>query len=211
MQLAGAGFPVLRFDYGGTGDSAGEAADADLVGWRDDIRRAADALRERAGVELVCLAGLRLGASLALQLASERHDVAALILWEPIVSGAGYLAELGQQHRELLWRYFDNADRFAASAASEYLGFPVGAQLRSQLERLDLLTLPPARADQLLIVESVASPAVAQLRERLGEAGRAVDYRQIASFATWREDVDKGLVPEPVLRGIAAWAAEVLP
>jgi pimeloyl-ACP methyl ester carboxylesterase len=211
MHLAQAGFPTLRFDYGGTGDSAGDADDASLADWHDDIGRAIDALRDRTGVESVCLAGLRLGASLALEVAVDCCDVAALILWEPIVSGGNYLTELAEQHRGLLWRFFDRADQLAATSSSEFLGFAVGELLRDELKRLNLLTLPPARAEHVLIVESHANPEIEVLRDRLRATKPDIAYQQIPSFAAWREDVDKGLVPDQVLRGIATWATEVLP
>ena len=211
LRLSQAGFPTLRFDYGGSGDSAGAASDVTLADWRDDLCRAIGTLRDRTGVESVCLAGLRLGASLAFEVAAERSDVTSVILWEPIVAGGDYLAELAEQHRELLWRFFDDAARLSSGCPAEYLGTPVSVTLRGELERLNLLTLPAARAEHVLIVESQDSPEIALLRDQLRNAGRAVAYQSIPSFATWREDVDKGLVPEPVLRAIAAWADEVLP
>jgi pimeloyl-ACP methyl ester carboxylesterase len=211
LRLARAGFPVLRFDYGGSGDSAGEFEDADFAGWRDDIGRAIDALQERAGVDSICLVGLRLGASLALEVAEERPDVSALILWEPIVDGSNYLAELAEEHRDLMWRFFDDPDRVAARITGQYLGFAVSDTLRGDLERLDLQPHLSVQAVEALIVERQASPEVARLHALLRDAGIDVAYREIPSFATWREDVDKGLVPDPVLRGIVSWAEEVLP
>lgn len=210
-QLARAGFPTLRFDYGATGDSAGEAGSADLDSWRDDISRAVDTLRDRTGVESICLLGLRLGASLALEVAVNRDDVSALILWEPIINGRDYLKELAEQHQEVLWRFFDNPDRLASSMSDEYLGFPIRAALREDLEQLNLLVRSPSGVDHALIVESQASTDAARLHDLLREEGIDIAYQQIPSFATWREDVDKGLVPDAVLRGIVSWAEETLP
>lgn len=211
LRLAEVGFPVLRFDYRGTGDSAGEATSADMSTWRDDIAIAIDELRERTGVESICLAGLRLGATLAQQVAAESPDVSALILWEPIVDGAAYLDELADQHQQSLWRFFNDPDRLTASMAGEYLGFPVVSTLRSDLEGLNLLACPPRDVDEALIVELEPTAGVARLRDLLSSAGVDVSYQHIPSFATWQEDVDKGLVPDPVLRGIVSWAEEVLP
>ncbi|HEY5089012.1 MAG TPA: alpha/beta hydrolase, partial [Polyangia bacterium] len=64
--LANSGFPVLRFDFDGTGDSAGDERDPDRVAtWRADIKRAAAELRARSGVQALALVGLKLGATLA--------------------------------------------------------------------------------------------------------------------------------------------------
>src|ERR1700722_18569873 len=69
-HLAGAagdaGVPTLRFDYDGTGDSAGHDLDPERVGhWLDSIHTAADTLRQLSGVTCLCFAGIRLGATLA--------------------------------------------------------------------------------------------------------------------------------------------------
>lgn len=211
VSLARVGFPVLRFDYRGTGDSAGEASDATMADWRADIDLAIDTLRDRTGVESICLAGLRLGASMAFEVASDHPNVDALILWEPVVRGEAYLDELRHQHQELLWRYFANSSHLVDQSTSELLGYPLELRLRHELEQLHLLGLPSADVARALIVESEPSADVQQLHERLGESVMDVTYRQIPSFPTWRDDVDKGLVPEPVLRGIVEWADEVLP
>lgn len=64
--LARAGWNVLRFDWDGTGDSAGEATDPDRVAmWRASLAHAVAATRA-AGMTRVHLIGFRLGAALAL-------------------------------------------------------------------------------------------------------------------------------------------------
>src|SRR4051812_45876715 len=65
-RLAEAGFPVLRFDYRGTGDSAGDEHEPGRVsGWLSDIGLAFEELRARSGLARVSLVGLRAGALLA--------------------------------------------------------------------------------------------------------------------------------------------------
>ncbi len=83
-SLAAAGFPVLRFDYRGMGDS-----DGDYVGFEhaaDDIRAAIDALdsacRPQRGVVLL---GLCDAASAALMYCRSDPRVAGLILMNPWV------------------------------------------------------------------------------------------------------------------------------
>lgn len=67
-RIAEQGWPVIRFDWPGTGDSG----DPDLVGeawmgvWTAAVAQAVEALRSRAGVDEIVVIGLRIGAPLAL-------------------------------------------------------------------------------------------------------------------------------------------------
>jgi uncharacterized protein len=85
-KLSMSGCHTLRFDYFGTGDSAGEASEPDLPGSQSDVESAIEAAKEVAGTSKVALVGLRMGANIAASVASRRCDeVEALVLWDPIV------------------------------------------------------------------------------------------------------------------------------
>jgi exosortase A-associated hydrolase 1 len=97
--LAAAGFPVLRFDYRGMGDSAGEQRDFEHVS--DDIAAAIAALQ--GAVPEACrvvLWGLCDGASAALLYLHERPDprVAGLALLNPWVRSEASLAKTQVKH-----------------------------------------------------------------------------------------------------------------
>src|SRR5215470_155948 len=80
-DLCSAGFPVLRFDFHGTGDSAGSERDPGRVAaWRRDVGTAIDELRARTGADEVAIVGLRLGGTIAADVASQRSDVASVVL-----------------------------------------------------------------------------------------------------------------------------------
>jgi alpha-beta hydrolase superfamily lysophospholipase len=65
-EFAALGFPVIRFDYAGTGDSSGEDPGADRMDqWTDDVLAALATLRRQTGVREICLFGMRLGVLLA--------------------------------------------------------------------------------------------------------------------------------------------------
>ena len=81
-------YHTLRFDYFGTGDSNGDASQADLAGCESDVELAIETVMDIAGVSQVALIGLRAGANVAERVALRlRSAVAALVLWDPIVSG----------------------------------------------------------------------------------------------------------------------------
>ena len=89
------GFPVLRFDLSGHGDSSGRSENSTISSYIDEIGIAQSKLRALfPSIEKVGLLGLRLGATLALMSASRTENLSDLILWEPISNGARYMQEL---------------------------------------------------------------------------------------------------------------------
>src|SRR5271154_6978 len=78
--LAADGYPTLRFDYPGTGDSCDFCAADPWTTWQQSIQIAADWLRQHSGAQRIVLCGLRFGAMLAASVAEVRNDVAGLIL-----------------------------------------------------------------------------------------------------------------------------------
>lgn len=93
-QLAAAGYPVLRFDLTGHGDSEGQFSDLSIDRACADVRRAIAEARRLTGVSAVSLMGLRLGATLAGIVAEGADDIRHLILWAPITEGERYMQEL---------------------------------------------------------------------------------------------------------------------
>lgn len=97
-RLAASGVPALRFDYDGTGDSAGRDEDPGRVAaWTQSVREAMRTLRALSGCDRIGLIGLRFGALLAALVASET-EVASLGLWAPVTRGRSYVRELKALH-----------------------------------------------------------------------------------------------------------------
>ncbi len=140
VRLARQGRCSLRFDYSGTGDSAGADEDTSLSGWIDDVVTAHDEVRRRAGTDRVVWLGVRLGAVAAL-LAAAKVAVrpVGLVLWEPIGTGAAYLADLAIRHREsLAASYTLVPSGLPAGDRDELLGFGLGEGMRRELSELVL-------------------------------------------------------------------------
>lgn len=153
--LAARGIGVLRFDYRGTGDSAGDSLALDWQHCLADIRSAAAELRVRSGCATVVGFGAQLGGSLALAAASAA-GFARLILWDPVLDGARHVAELdaGQEALRTDPQHYTKP-RSAEEAAGQWLGFPVSAQWRAQLAGW---RAEPVRAPTL-ILDSRPEPA----------------------------------------------------
>lgn len=102
-HLAAHGFPTLRFDYRGMGDSGGDARD--FLGVQDDIAAAIQALQTtRPDVRRVVLWGLCDAASAALLYLDATHDsrIAGVALANPWVRSAESLAKAHVKH--YYWR-----------------------------------------------------------------------------------------------------------
>ncbi|MGD0429612.1 MAG: alpha/beta hydrolase [Acetobacteraceae bacterium] len=92
--LADAGYPTLRFDYPGTGNSRDIGTAEHWAEWQQSIHTAADWLRDHSGAGRIILCGLRIGATLAAVVAEQRTDVAGLVLIAPVLRGRSYIREL---------------------------------------------------------------------------------------------------------------------
>lgn len=106
--LATAGYPVLRFDYRGMGDSSGESRNFEAV--ESDIASAIDAMAEELpGLRGIIMFGLCDAASAALMYPANDSRVLGLILANPWARTDGGEAQVYVQHyygQRLLRRAF---------------------------------------------------------------------------------------------------------
>lgn len=212
-MLAAERYHVLRFDYFGTGDSAGEGSEATAAQWIEDIGDAIDELRDTSGVAKVSLVGLRFGGTLALQAAAGRRDIDKVLLWEPVVRGKQYVADLLRFNREYLEEEFGGLEldpaRLAPSTGDEVMGFPLPPTLRQEMERVDLSTLELARIRRVAIVTSTRSPDVVALQSHLEGLGAKVALNHVPVGVNWNSDaaMESSLVPIEALRAIVEEAS----
>lgn len=201
--LADAGFNTLRFDLSDTGDSSGDGGGARLARWREDVDAAIDEMREMTEGAGVVLAGLRLGGTLA-ALGARGDGVEALLLWDPVRSGAAHVAELHAAHAAWL----DDHAPGASHAPDEVLGFPLPADLAADLSSLDLDATPPVARPTLL-----ASTAATDALAGLWSEAASVTRRRFAAAPVWlhAEGMESSLVPGDLVAGSVGWLAEVCP
>ena len=190
-ELASSGFPCLRFDYGGYGDSAGEFADATVTSMCADIEAAIGELQRRANVASVGLLGVRLGATLSALVAARLPSVSSLVLWEPLPRPWDVLYDqlrhsvtmqmlLFREVRFTRDQILENVAKGQPSLSQGYdlsiidEGFPLSAALVDELKDVDLVARPPATRANTLVVNIVkaASPVDRKL-QRLADALRA--------------------------------------
>lgn len=199
-------FHVLRFDYFGTGDSAGDVHEGNPTQWIEDIRTASDELKDTAGVSRVAWVGLRYGGTLAALASKDRKDIDTLVLCDPVMNGSSYVAELQAMHLEYLEQEFgDEFDPKNSSAEGEIMGFPLTEALLRGLESIDLTAIVGCSAKKVALIASQPGVDYKHLRDRLGELRVPASYQEVVA-ASWNSDaaMNASLVPTELLQAIVA-------
>jgi exosortase A-associated hydrolase 2 len=202
-MLCAAGYHVLRFDYFGTGDSAGETVEADVRGWERDIETAMEELKDTSGATRVALVGLRIGATLAARVATRKiKEIDGLVLWDPVVSGPEYLEDI---FRTAAARTSDGKVAPAAAGQNEILGFPLTHAFADEIRALDLCEAAPAFPARTNVIASQSLHSHGALRAQLDSQGRpGLVIEHIDSPFAWLQhrDLGAGAVPVKVLERI---------
>ncbi|MBK9607646.1 MAG: alpha/beta hydrolase [Betaproteobacteria bacterium] len=215
-RLSRAGFPVLRFDYFGTGDSDGDDTEGDLETWVEDLLRANDEVTRRSGCGASAWFGLRLGATIV-ALAAAKVPVAPrrLVLWDPVVDGTAYLRELQKAHAAAL--LIDSPSGLEIGDAStgneqfacdgpEALGFPLTRTLRRQIGDLSAASWAACQTASVSLIGNTDNPELSTVAKLLRQAGTTVEMRQIESRIDWasEEAMDTAIVPADGLQAVMA-------
>ncbi|MET0791818.1 MAG: alpha/beta hydrolase [Polyangiaceae bacterium] len=187
-RLSESGYHALRFDYFGTGDSAGEREDGDLASWYADASLAVDELRDMSGFESVTSIGIRLGAVIGWRLAQRRDDVSSVLMWDPVIDGAQYVRELIDAQLEinrwsLAWRKPCTSGR----RVLDLLGYPLTPTMRASVEavRKDEFAQPTKAG--ITLFQSNSSPDRLQLARALHAASARVRFEPVAGQTSWLE------------------------
>jgi alpha/beta superfamily hydrolase len=203
-QLSLQGLHVLRFDYFGTGESAGEDEEGELMGWLEDLARADHELRQRSSATQTLWVGARLGGTLAaMASASCTRTPYRLLLWEPVLNGASYLQELAFADAHALQGLLNpQKPALRTSPENEVIGFGISATLIHQLQTLDTALLASARAEQVHLVhhpDALANPELRQAASQCSAPCQLVALRHAFDW-TSEEALNTALVPADALK-----------
>jgi alpha/beta superfamily hydrolase len=179
--LARTGFPTLRFDLPGTGDSAGGPHDPDRLGaWTAGVADAATWLREQTACTRIAAVGIGLGGLLAVRAAGAAAPIDDLALWGVPARGRRYARELKA------FAGLETAGAQPAGAAADaddgtltVAGYALSAATLADLEALDLATLAlperPGGPRRALLLERDGRGPDGQLVAALQSAGATVE------------------------------------
>jgi exosortase A-associated hydrolase 1 len=162
--LAGAGIPVLRFDYRGMGDSTGEPRKFDAVD--DDIKAAIDALcGQVTTLKKIVIWGLCDAASAALFYAHKDPRVAGLVLLNPWVRTDAGMARAYLKHYYV--QRLCSAEFWKKALSGQW-------RVRASLTSLGELALKLFKSSPMIVApdakQVLAAPATRSVTEALPDA-----------------------------------------
>lgn len=179
-QLAKAGFDVLRFDLRGTGDSNGELEDTTPQQWVEDVKRAVKELKDITGHRKLSVVGFRLGALLSAQAASDGLALDTLVLWEPVVSVANWIARVQQLEEEVHRRELHFPPPFDPS---DVYGFRLPPALLEAWRALDFAWISPWKArTEIVVAEDNAH--FARLHRTWEKSGQSATWHHVGGPAS---------------------------
>ena len=203
MRLSREGAHVFRFDYFGTGDSAGDDQEVSLSGWADDITTAIDELASMASVSRFSMIGLRLGATLAARISTKRKDIDDLILWDPIIDGAAHLRKLSATHSDMMrdpmrFRWPRTAGE---SEGDEIIGFSFPSPMREEIAEIDSTALAEAVCKRLILIGSKPDPSLSALRGQLESKKPKFEYQEFAAKIDWHDfgQIENAFSPQEII------------
>jgi len=199
INLSNLGYSVLRFDYRGTGDSAGTLAEVTAEDWQQDIRIAVQELIDIAAVPKVSLLGLRIGALLAAQVAANHQNISRLVMWDPVVSGQAYIDELNREISAAQSR----ANFIATDGTLHFNGFSMPRAFQQSLAALDVRTLQGLHNTAVAQIVSHENESFTELYASLSSLPRFV-YELAPAPHDWNyvDHVGGILWPQPIVQAL---------
>jgi dienelactone hydrolase len=198
------GYPALRFDYAGTGDSLGDDREPERVeAWIASIEAAVFWLRANAQVDKIVLVGLRLGGALAALAAERLGTVSGLILLAPVVSGRAYIREISALSG--LIRKHEDGDK--AAAELDIGGFVITAETVKEITTIDLTTFRKAPVSDVLVVAIETQSSADKLAKSWTGLGVKVERLVFSHYGEFMIDPAFSRFPAEALRQSLGWLA----
>ena len=195
--IAAAGYPCLRFDFPGTGDSLGHATSVDSVApWIEAIHDAAEVLRLNSGVRRFVFIGQSLGATLAAEAARSRSDVVALQLIAPVARARHYVRELAATATMVAERIGIKLE-LSSDEGLSVVGFGLSRPMVEDLKTLDLTKISDLSVRDVTIFDSADRKAGAEVSEHFRRIGLAVTLERVEPYHLMVSDATE-IQPLPV-------------
>lgn len=222
-ELSDRGWPVLRFDYRGEGESAGAFATSTVASRVADVGAAIDELVQQSGASEVCLVGFHLGAAIALAAAAV-EGAARLVLCDPVTNVKAYGRNLVRSNVVLQNQYFGKAEQgeealrktLADGGTVSVYGYPMGQALLAELEAFDPAPHLAAFAGRSLLVgfsprEAPPKKDVLAWQQALGGEGRSAATTAVLEQFSWTSRTFWGHGMHAARDAIVGWLEDAPP
>ena len=168
--------------------------------WIESIAAAIAEVKRLGGVSRLALFGVRLGATLAAQAASECGGVESLVMWAPCVTGRAFARELRASRSKLL-----AAEDATIGSGLEALGYVYTAQTLQDIQTLDCQKLNKAPAKRVMIVGRDDMPAEEPLTAAFSKLGIDTIYSVLPGYAKMMVESHEGVVTHTTLDSMVDW------
>ena len=204
-RLAQAGYPTLRYDHIGHGDSLDLPHEGDaLPEWVAGVNAAVSFLKGVTGERPIVLGGVRFGASLAALAVEAGVAADGLMLLAPVASGKVWLREL-----RLSGAMSGTTSEAAAAAGGlEADGLTLSPATTRSLAAFDMKTLRRTAGQVILVAQNAL---ISALGSHLTERGAAVSKHDFGGYDPLFEDAHSNQEPEAVFAEAVDWLKAVLP
>jgi pimeloyl-ACP methyl ester carboxylesterase len=206
-RLGETGRATLRFDWPECGDSSGDDRETGLVAsWTRSVSDAAATLRERTGVAVVDVIGVRIGATLAALATAGDPAIGDLVLWAPFPSGRSYIREMRAFHRLAENTLPSRRNAEAEVDGQEISGFLLASTTLADLDQVDLLSTQFAsRARRVLVAGRDARPDEALVRHLRSQDGHVVDTAVLRGLEDVALSWSDAPIPTDAFQAIEDW------
>jgi len=210
-RLAMAGHPVLRFDWPGSGDSAGGPDDPDrLDAWTGAVFQASDWLSEAAGEAPITAIGIGLGGIIACRAALQGADLGQLILWGASAKGRDQVRELRAFSRlEVAATPSPDGAAAATDGSITANGHTMSEQTVAELTALELTSATPGIHTRRALLLSRDTLRVDEgLKMVLEQSGVQVHVADGTGYGAMTVEPQDALPPTKVFATVDAWLDE---
>ena len=211
-QLAAHGYPVLRLDLPGTGDSAGEPTDpVTLTAWQAAVGEAAGWVRAEAAVPTVVGIGIGVGGLLVYE-AAARGELDHIVLWATPSRGRTLVRELSAFSALETARIVESGSPEPPPLPERMLapgGFVLSPETVVELSAVNLATRPLAAGTHVLLLDRDGIKPDVALQAAVTDAGAGLTVASGKGFSAMLAEPDKSRSPHDVFDTVHSWLEEL--
>jgi pimeloyl-ACP methyl ester carboxylesterase len=208
-EFARRGYPSIRFDYPGEGDSLPLPGEATFETWINAALRAAAELRIRTGCMRILYYGMGIGSAVAVRAGQRDDRLAGYILAASALSGRRYLREVAL--REKVIEDGTTIDFNYPPGSTVLASYIMDPRLAADLKSVTVTVngLPPDLP--ALVLARPENNADRDLASELCHAGAAVVSIDFAGYGTMLDGVVTSPIPKALISEIGSWLSRTIP